>query len=252
MEKKWALITGCNRGIGEKILEKFAREGYCVYAHARKHTEAFEEKLARLRVEYDTDVVSVCFDLTDSTAMEEKMRELIRNKAKIDVLVNNAGIMHQNLFQLTEMQTIREVFDVNLFAMMELTQWVLKLMLRKKAGSIVNISSVGGLDLNRGMCAYGVSKAAVAAFTRTLADEAALYGIRVNAVAPGFVNTEMAEIFKEQREDKPAKGSAGGLRRFAEPEEIADAVYYLASEQASYISGQILRVDGGARNFKEL
>lgn len=249
-DRQWAFITGCSRGIGEKILEKFVREGYGVYAHARKRSDAFEENLSQLCTKYGTEIRPVYFDMKDSQAMAEVMQGLIREKARMDVLVNNAGIMHQGLFQMTELQTIREVFDVNLFGLMELTQWILKLMLRKKSGSIVNLSSVGGLELDRGMCAYGVSKAAVAAFTRTLAQETAYYGIRVNAVAPGFVDTDMTRIF-EKPEEAVGSRKKHTLKRFARPEEIADVVYFLASEQAGYVNGQVLRIDGGNRREED-
>lgn len=261
MEEKWVLVTGCSRGIGWKILEKFVHEGYRAYAHARKRTDEFEEKLAGLRETYGAEIRPLYFDLTDSAAMAETMQELIRLRSRIDVLVNNAGVMYQGIFQATEMQTIREVFDVNLFAAMEMSQWAAKLMLRKKRGCIVNIASVRGIDLRKGMCAYGVSKAALAAFTKVLAEELGYYGIRVNAVAPGFVNTDMVQslgIPAAQPEGGagpcPAAGKRkkGALTRFGRPEEIAEAVYFLASDAASYINGQILRVDGGIRELEEL
>lgn len=245
MEEKWVFITGSNRGIGEKILKKFVENGYHAYAHARKHSEEFEAEIASLKEASGMEIIPVYFDLTDSEAMKMEMQKLIRGKKSIDVLVNNAGVVHSGLFQMTEIQTIREVFDVNLFSVMELTQWMLKLMIRKKKGSIVNLSSVGGLDLGTGMCAYGVSKAAVAAFTKTLAGELGYYGIRVNAVAPGFVDTRMgrAEEIKEERERLESR--KGAFSRLAQPEEIANTVYFLASDEASYVNGQVLRIDGG-------
>lgn len=245
MEARWAFITGSSRGIGAAILEKFAASGYHVFAHARKYSEEFEQRLSDLEKKYDVEVIPVYFDMTDSEAMQREIQKLIREKRKLHVLVNNAGVIHSGLFQMTEIQTIRDVFEVNLFSVMELTQLALKMMVRKKGGSIVNLSSIGGLDLGMGMCAYGVSKAALAAFTKTLACELGYYGIRVNAVAPGFVDTQMGQSEEVRAERERLESKKGQLCRLARPEEVADAVYYLASEQASYVNGQVLRIDGG-------
>lgn len=247
MEEKWVFVTGSNRGIGEKILQKFVENGYHAYAHARKYSEEFEAKIVSLKETSGMEIIPIYFDLTDSEAMKTEMQKLIRGKKNIDVLVNNAGVIHSGLFQMTEIQTIREVFDINLFSVMELTQWMLKLMIRKKKGSIVNLSSVGGLDLGTGMCAYGVSKAAVAAFTKTLASELGYYGIRVNSVAPGFVDTRMGQAEEVKAERELLENRKGAFSRLARPEEIAGTVYFLASDEASYVNGQVIRIDGGNR-----
>lgn len=247
MDEKWAFITGSNRGIGEAAAEKFLTAGYHIYAHCRCHTEEFEQKMNAWKTKYGREVKEICFDLTDSEAMKTAMKELIKAKQQIDVLVNNGGVTHTGLFQLTDMQTIREVFDVNLFGTMELTQYVIKLMQKKKRGSIVNISSITGEDLGIGQCAYGVSKAAVAAFTKTLAAEMRNYGIRVNAVAPGMVYTRMTESEEMSAAKTGIENGKGPFGRLAEPQEIAEAVYYLGSEASGYVTGQVLRVDGGNR-----
>ncbi len=247
MENRYVLVTGSNRGIGSAVMRKFAANGYNIYAHARAATSEFEELVCSVRSEYAVEVEPLCFDLTDSGGMEAAMRGMIRGKKGLDVLVNNAGVMHSGLFQMTELETVRRVFDVNLFAVMELTQWALKIMARKKRGSIVNLSSITGLDLGPGQCAYGVSKAAVAAFTQALASEVRNYGIRVNAVAPGIADTRMADEPQVQQERARLEASKSPLSRLADPQEIADAVWYLASEQSSFVTGQVLRVDGGNR-----
>ncbi|MDO4323070.1 MAG: SDR family oxidoreductase [Lachnospiraceae bacterium] len=245
MEARWALITGSSRGIGAAILEKFAANGYHIFAHARKYSQEFEQHLLELEKEYAVEIIPVYFDMTDSEAMQREMRKLIQERRKLHVLVNNAGVIHSGLFQMTEMQTIRDVFEVNLFSAMELTQLALKMMVRKKGGSIVNLSSIGGLDLGMGMCAYGVSKAALAAFTKTLSCELGYYGIRVNAVAPGFVDTRMGQSEEVRAERERLESKKGQLCRLAQPEEIANTVYFLTSGQASYINGQVIRIDGG-------
>ena len=246
-EKKWVFVTGCAKGIGREILLRFLKEGYCAYAHARVLTPEWEQELKELEESFHTTIIPVCFDLTDSQAMNEKMTELISSKARIDVLVNNAGMMYSGLFALTEMETIRKVFDVNLFAVMELTQYVTKLMLKKKKGSIVNISSLGGIEPGKGMSAYGVSKAAIASWTQVLASEFGFYGIRVNAVAPGFTDTGMIQDGGLVQEKEALENRKGKLSRLADPQEIANAVYFLASEEAGFVNGTILRVDGGNR-----
>lgn len=245
MEEKWVFITGSNGGIGSELVRRFASAGYHIYAHSRKTSEEWEEGLDHIRSEYGIQVLPVCFDLTDSEKMKECMQQMLREKKQIDVLVNNAGMMHAGLFQMTEMETIRRVFDVNLFAAMELTQWVIRSMVRKKKGSIVNILSIAGLDLGLGQCAYGVSKAAMGAFTKTLASELSNYGIRVNGVAPGFTDTKMAQSEELRREREMIESGKGAFCRLAKPEEIAETVFFLASDASSFVNGQIIRVDGG-------
>lgn len=248
MEQRWALITGSSGGIGGALMEKFASEGYCIYAHARRTSPQWEQKLEEIRESCGVEAVPLCFDLTDSRAMQEQMQNMLAERRRIDVLVNNAGMMHAGLFQMTEMETVRKVFDVNLFGAMELTQWVVKLMVRKKRGSIVNVLSIAAQDLGLGQCAYGVSKAAMEAFTKTLSAEMRNYGIRVNAVSPGFTDTKMAQSEELRRERELIENAKGAFSRLAEPREIADAVYFLASDAASFVTGQVLRVDGGNHN----
>ena len=154
-----------------------------------------------------------------------------------------AGIAHGGLFQMTPVSKIREVFETNLFAQMEITQIVLKSMMRKKSGVIINMSSVLGLDIKEGSCAYGLSKAAVSAWTKTLACEYAAYGIRVNAIAPGLIDTDMAKLMEEKAEQEMIASSA--MNRLGQPDEIAKTALFLASDDSSFINGQVIRVDGG-------
>ncbi|WP_298069544.1 SDR family oxidoreductase [uncultured Mailhella sp.] len=243
LEGKTAFITGTNRGIGKALVTEFARNGADVVAHARRDTPDFREWCAALASEHGVTVTPVFFDLTDSEAMKTALRSLISSKVPVDILVNNAGVAHGCLFQMTGMARIREIFDINLFAMMELTQFLLRYMLRRGQGSIINLGSVLGLDMPAGSCAYGLSKAAVMAFTRTLASECGPLGVRVNAVAPGLVATEMADQMERKAEESMMAQCA--MKRRALPEEVARTVVFLASEEASFINGQILRIDGG-------
>lgn len=237
-------ITGSNRGIGRTMVEEFARSGASVFAHARRETAAFEADMRNLAESYGVSITPVYFDMTDTEAMKAVFKELYKNKARIDILINNAGVAHGGLFGMTPVAKIREVFDINLFSAMELTQLVLKIMTSQKSGCIINLGSIAGMDLKPGNSAYGVSKAAVMAWTRTLASEVAQYGIRVNAIAPGLTDTNMASLMEEKAGREMVESSA--MKRLAKPEEIAKVALFLASDDASFINGQVIRVDGGA------
>lgn len=243
LKGKTALITGTNRGIGKALVAEFARNGANVIAHARRETPEFVQMCAEIAKEHGVSVTPIFFEMTDSDAMKGAVRNLVSAKTPIDVLVNNAGVAHGGLFQMTSMAKIREIFDVNLFSQMELTQLVLRIMVRRKSGSIINMGSVLGLDLPQGSCAYGLSKAGIMAFTQTLAAECGPLGVRVNAVAPGLVDTEMADLMESKAEEVMMSQCA--MKRRARPEEVAQTVVYLASDTSSFINGQTIRVDGG-------
>jgi len=234
-------ITGTSRGIGKTTVKVFAENHWNVVAHARKRTDEFESFLSQLADSENVSLKPVYFDMLDSAAMKDCIKELRKDKITIDALVNNAGIAHGGLFQMTPVSVIKSVFDINLFAHMELTQLVLKIM-NKDSASIVNVSSVSGIDFRKGNSAYGVSKAALIAWTEVLQIE--LQGrVRVNAVAPGLTDTDMAQLMGES--EYAAMLSRAVMNRLAKPEEVAEAIYFLSSDKASFITGQVIKVDGG-------
>jgi len=238
---KAVFITGTSRGIGKATVRVFAENGWNVIAHARTCTDQFGEYLVELASLHKVTITPVYFDMLDSEAMKGCISELKKEKVTIDALVNNAGIAHGSLFQMTPISAIKDVFNTNLFAHMELTQLVLKII-AKESASITNIASVAGIDFRSGNSAYGVAKAAMIAWTKVL--QAELRGrVRVNAVAPGLTETDMALEMEEKLQAITL--SRAVISRLAKPEEVAKAIYFLASDEASFITGQVLKVDGG-------
>ncbi len=246
LTNKTALITGSNRGIGFSILENFAQQGCNIYAHSRKESKEFSVKTKEIALKYGVEINHISFDLRNSDDIRKAIMPIIKAGIPIDILVNSAGIIHGGLFQMTQISKIRDVFDVNFFGMLEITQLLSRYMVRNKKGSIVNVASVAGIDLSSGNSAYGVSKAAVIAFSKTLSDELGKYGIRVNAIAPSLTNTDMAHTSEAKKERELMSMSTNGpFERMANPNEIADLASFLASDKSSFINGQVIRVDGG-------
>jgi len=240
---KTVLITGATRGIGRAVAEAFAQAGAGLIVHSRSQTAAFADDMLALAAHYKVEVEHVFFDMTDTPAMKAAITAILPPGRKIDVLVNNAGIAHGGLFQMTPVSVVRSVFEINFFAQLELIQLMMRRMSRQKSGAIVNIGSIAGLDLAAGNAAYGVSKAAFMAFTQTLAAEAGPMGVRVNAVAPGLVDTKMATQMEKKAETEMIQNSA--MKRLARAEEISQVVLFLASDAASFVNGQVITVNGG-------
>ncbi len=243
LKGKNAVITGCNRGIGKAILTIFAENGSNIWACARKPSDEFEAYIKELSVRCDIKIWPVYFDLKDGEQIKSAVKTIMSAKKPVDILVNNAGITYHALFQMSTIDNMREVFDINFFSQMIFTQFIVKLMLRNKSGSIINIASSAGIDGNAGRSIYGASKAAVICATKAMSAELGENGIRINAIAPGITQTEMLSNMTAEVIQNIVQQSH--LKRAGEPDEIAKASLFLASDMSSYVTGQILRVDGG-------
>lgn len=237
------IITGCNRGIGKSLVDTFAKAGYNIWACARKSTPEYEEWLRDVSKKNNVWIKPVYFEMTDTEMLDKALRTVLDEQLPIDVLVNNAGITTVGLLSMSKVDNIKQLFDINFFSMLRIIQKVSKRMSRQRSGSIINMGSNAGIDPQPGKIAYGSSKAAVMMMTKCLAKELGPMGIRVNAIAPGPIETEMIHQYKDDVLNSLASESA--LRRLGKTEEIAKVALFLASDQASYINGEIIKVDGG-------
>ena len=240
LNSKVCLVTGAARGIGMSIAEKFASEGACVYA-LDLPSAVFE--LQEYKNE-DTGggIIHVRADITNSENVRAVYMQIKKEHKKLDVLANNAALISYEMLGMISKDNLRKMFEVNVFAMIEMMQYASRLMERNNGGSIINMASIVGTHGAAGQLAYSAAKGAVVALTKSAAKELAHNNIRVNAVAPGMVATkrlvaEMSGRFED-------KTNNIGLGRMASPDDIANAFAFLASDSAAYISGQILGVDG--------
>ena len=243
-ERKVALITGGSRGIGKQIALRFAKEGYNIainYVSDKTDTQALEKELKEQNANIEVLLKKV--DVTDYDKVEEFIKEVISQFSQIDVVVNNAGITKDNLLMRMSKEDFDKVIDVNLKGVFNVSKLVTPYMMKKRKGSIINVSSVVGVAGNAGQCNYAASKAGIIGFTKSLAKEIASRNIRVNAIAPGFIKTDMTEVLPDTVKENINHQIP--LKRMGEAEEVAKVVYFLGSEESSYITGQVINIDGG-------
>lgn len=239
---KVALITGATRGIGKQIALTLAKEGYNIALNYRKENE----ELTTLKNEIEQNNVkclTVQGDVSNFEDCENIVKETIKEFEKIDVLVNNAGITKDMLLARMKEEDFKQVIDVNLIGTFNMTKNAISYMMKARQGRIINISSVVGVVGNAGQTNYSASKAGIIGFTKSLAKEVASRNILVNAVAPGFIETSMTDVLKEDVKQEIAKNIP--LKRMGSAQDVANVVKFLASEDSSYITGQVINIDGG-------
>lgn len=233
---KIAVVTGATRGIGKEIVYQYADSNAVVYAIGR-------DKKALAEIDrYAENIHSLELDITQLDSVKKVLMDIYKKENKIDILVNNAGVMNDALLGMISGDMIQEMFNVNVFSVIHMTQFVSRFMKRQKNGCIINIASIVGIEGNEGQSVYSATKGAVISFTKSAAKELARDGIRVNAIAPGIIDTSLLDNVPEEKMKQ--RLSAVCMGRIGQPGDIAKVALFLASSMSEYISGQVIRVDG--------
>lgn len=238
LQNKNVFVTGSTRGIGLAIAKAFAQNGANIVLNGRK--EISEELIAEIKA-FGVECIGISGDISDFSSAKEMLKEAQEQLGEIQVLVNNAGMNNDKLLLRMKEEDFASVLQVNLTGTFNMTQQVLKKMMKQKSGVIINISSVSGLIGNVGQANYAASKAGVVGFTKTVAKEAAPRGITCNAIAPGFIATDMTDVLSDKI--KAQINETIPLQHLGEPEDVAQTAVFLA--KSPYITGQVISVDGG-------
>ena len=244
LKKKNVIITGCNKGIGKASLEGFSKNGANIFACVRSETKEFRKFVSELKKKYKIDIRIIKLDLSKISSVSNCINEIYKITKNIDILVNNAGILFNSLFQMTSEKKLKEIFQINYFSQIYLTQMISRAMAKNKKGNIIFISSTSGINGDHGRFAYSSTKASIINSMKTISKELSAYNIRVNAISPGLTKSDlMLSNTKDQIIEAEVKKIS--LKRIAKTEEIANTVLFLASDKSSYINGQNIIVDGG-------
>lgn len=244
LQGKVALVTGAGRGIGLAIARRFCAQGATLFLAGRN--EAHLNKLAAsLHDEFSVQVTSLVMDVSDAAQVKTAFQVLFKQCARLDVLVNNAGILEEGLLGMMSAAQIERQFAVNAYGPLYCCQYGARLMQRAGGGSIINLASIMGQSGAAGLSAYAASKAAVIGMTRALAQELAPHNIRVNAISPGVIDTEMAHGLSD--ETFQARLASIAMGRIGDPDEVARVALFLASDLSSYVTGEVIGVNGGMR-----
>ena len=236
---KVAIITGATRGIGAAVAKSMSLEGYQLVLNYRTMQPEFEAFVKTL----PSETLLVQGDVSQFDEAQNIIKQTIEHFGRVDVLVNNAGITRDNLILRLSEEEFDQVYETNLKGTFNMTKHISRIMLKQKYGRIINMSSVIGLKGNIGQSNYAASKAGVIGLTKSIAKELASKGITVNAVAPGFIETQMTESISDEAKNAALQNIP--MKRLGVPEDIAHIVCFLASDQANYITGQVIQVDGG-------
>ncbi len=239
---KVAFITGGTRGIGKQIAITLANEGYDIAINYRQENKELEETRNEIK-KNNVKCLAVKGNIAKFEDTKSMATKIIEEFGKIDILVNNAGITKDMLLMRMKPEDFKNVIDVNLIGTFNVTKNVIPYMMKKREGKIINISSVVGISGNAGQTNYSSSKAGIIGFTKSLAKEVGSRNILVNAVAPGFIKTQMTDILKEEVKNEISNKIP--LKRMGTPKDVANVVKFLASEDSSYITGQVINIDGG-------
>ena len=241
-ERRVALVTGATRGIGKEIALELAQNGLDIAINYRSMQEGMEDLKKEIEA-YGVRCEFVGADVANFEQCENMVKETVEKFGKIDILVNNAGITKDGLIMRMKKEDFEAVIDINLIGTFNVTRNVIPYMIKQKSGRIINVSSVVGVAGNAGQTNYSASKAGIIGFTKSLAKEVASRNILVNAIAPGFIDTDMTKVLSDNV--KEGINAQIPLRRMGNPKEVAKVVKFLASEDSSYITGQVINIDGG-------
>ena len=241
---KNVIITGANKGIGKEILLLFAKNNANIIACTRKKDDTFQNEINNISKDNNINITNINFDYSTIDEVKESANYIIKNFEKIDVLINNAGVIDTSLFQMTKLSKIREIFEINFFAQLEFTQIILKKMIKNQSSSIINISSTAAMDPVSGRIAYSASKSSIITFSKILSKELAKFKVRVNVIAPGLTETElMRKSHSDEVVEDVLKNIS--LGRIGNTRDVANLALFLASDKSDYINGQVIRIDGG-------